>query len=314
MRPSFYGERGLWARYREHLLGIDGSRPMAATTVTTYRKHCWAFVAFLGERSWWKARPRDLAAFIGRPAPESRTGTRAANTALQVAVAIRGLYRFAYLHSYTPTDRMAAFVPPRGGQPRPRGYDQAELRVIIEGAAYDPRLHLLCWLGYGGGLRCVEMSRLRAEQVDLRHGIMEVLGKGNKLRPVPIVVPGLRAALRHELAGRPAAGPLICSSLPPYGPLSPQTISMYLARHIQSQPDPHRPGKCLEGSAHDLRHSLVWWLLEHGGEQYLKTISLLIGHADTGVTERTYTLRYMGRAKEVLAKLPDPTAPKRVAP
>jgi len=306
MRPRF---PVLWAAYREHLLGIDGGRRMAPTTVSTYRKHCWAFAGFLGERPWWKAGPRDLVAFLDRPAPESRAGTRAANTRLQIAVAVCGLYRWAHRQGLAPTDRMAAFILPRGGQPRPRGFDQAELRQILDGAAYDPRLHLLCWLGYGGGLRCIEMARLRAEQVDLRHDVMEVCGKGDKWRPVPIVVPGLRVALRHHLAGRPAAGPLVCSTQPPYGPLSVRTVSMYLARHIQAQPDPHRPGEYLKGSAHDLRHSLVWWLLEHGGEEHLLTISLLIGHADPGITAKVYALRYLGRAREVLACLPDPTRP-----
>ena len=301
MRPRF---PVLWAAYREHLLGIDGGRPMAPTTVTTYRKHCWAFAGFLGERPWWKAGPRDLAAFIDRPAPAARAGSRAANTALQIAVAVRGLYTWAHRQGYTTTDRLAAFELPRGGQPRPRGFDQAELRQILEAAAFDPRLSLLCWLGYGGGLRCIEMARLRAEQVDLRHGVMEVCGKAGKRRPVPIVVAGLRVALRHHLAGRPAAGPLVCSQRPPYGPLSAHTISMYLGRHIRSQR--HPDGSAFTGSAHDLRHSFVWQLLEQGGEQYLKTISLLVGHSSTGVTERVYALRYLGRAREVLAQLPDP--------
>ena len=277
MRPRF---PVLWSGWRDYLLLERHASPV---TVASYRRIAWDFDGFLGERPWWKAGPRDLAAFINRPAPGSRTGQRASNTALQIAVAVRGLYSFAYRQGWTPTDRMAVFVPPKGGQPRPRGFDQDELHQIITAAAPDARLALLCWLGYAGGLRCGEMARLRVEQVDLRHGVMEVIGKAGKLRPVPIVVPGLRAALRHYLAGRPAAGPLIVSERPPYGPLTAHTISAYLAQHI------HSLG--LSGTGHDLRHSLVWWLLEEGGEEYLKTISLLIGHADTGVTERLLAIR-----------------------
>lgn len=295
MRPRF---PLLWAAWRGHLLAERHASPV---TVTTYRRICWDFNAFLEPKSWWKAGPRDLAAFIARPAPSSRTGVRAANTKVQISSAVRGLYGFAYRQGLTTTDRMAAFVPPKGGQPHPRGFDQAELRVIIEGAAHDPRLHLLCWLGYGAGLRCIEMARLRVEQIDLRHAVMDVWGKGDRRRPVDIVVPGLRAALGHSLAGRPRAGPLVVSERPPYGPLTAHTISAYLSAHIHAQG--------LDGSAHDLRHSFIWWLLEHAGEQHLKTISLLAGHADTGVTERVYALKYLGRAREVLAQLPDPRQP-----
>jgi site-specific recombinase XerD len=299
----------LWGAYREHLLGLDGARPMAVQTISTYRKHCWAFDAFLQQRGrpWWKAGPRDLAAFIDRPAPGSQTGSRSANTRLQIAVAIRGLYGWAHRHRHTATDRMAAFELPRGGQPRPRGFDQAELRQIFLAARPDPRLELLCWLGYGAGLRVAEIAGLRVEQVDLRHGeLQEVAGKGGKRRTVPIVVGGLRSALAHHLAGRPAAGPLVVAERRPYGPLQPRTVSLYLSRHIR--------GLGIDGTGHDLRHSFVWHLLEQAGESHLKTISLLIGHADTGVTERTYSLRYLGRAREVLAALPDPTDPRARQP
>jgi site-specific recombinase XerD len=290
----------LWAAWRDHLLMERHASPV---TVSSYRRICWGFSTFLGERPWWKAGPRDLAAFIARPAPGSQTGTRAANTRLQIAVAVRGLYAFAHRQGWTATDRMAAFTPPRGGQPRPRGFDQDELRTILLGAAHDPRLHLLCWLGYGGGLRCGEMTRLRVEQVDLRHAVMDVIGKAGRPRQVPIEVPGLRVALAHYLAGRPAAGPLIVSTRPPHGPLSPHTVSAYLAAHIRS---------CgVAGTAHDLRHSLVWHLLEEVGEEHLLTISRLVGHADPGVTSRVYSLRYLGHAREVLARLPDPRQSQR---
>jgi integrase/recombinase XerD len=294
----------VWGAYREHLLGLDGARPMAVQTISTYRKHCWAFHGFLEQRGrpWWKASPRDLAAFIDRPAPGSQTGVRSANTRLQIAVAIRGLYAWAHRHHYTASDRMAAFELHRGGQPRPRGFDQAELRQILLAAAPDPRLSLMTWLGYGAGLRVAEIAGLRVEQVDLRHGMLDVAGKGGKRRHVPVVVGGLRAALVRYLAGRPAAGPLIVATRRPYGPLAPRTVSLYLARHIRSLG--------IDGTGHDLRHSFVWWLLEHGGEQYLLTISLLIGHADPGTTARVYALRYLGRAREALAAFPDPTAPR----
>jgi integrase/recombinase XerD len=295
----------LWGAYREHLLGMDGAHPMAVQTISTYRKHCWAFASFLQGRGrpWWKAGPRDLAAFIDRPAPGSQTGVRAANTRLQIAVAIRGLYAWAHRHGHTSSDRMASFELPRGGQPRPRGFDQGQLRQILLAAAGDPRLSLMTWLGYGAGLRVAEIASLRVEQVDLRHGMLDVLGKGGKRRYVPVVVPGLRSALAHYLAGRPAAGPLVVAERRPYGPLAPRTVSLYLARHIR--------GLGIDGTGHDLRHSFVWWLLEHGGEEHLLTISLLIGHADPGTTARVYALRYLGRAREVLAALPDPTDSRR---
>jgi integrase len=323
------GVHGAWARYREHLMGLDGARPLAASTITNYRKILWDWAAFLdpcvvapddqpgpcrpgaaapGHRPWQRAGPHHLVAFLDRPAPHSRTGTRAANTRLQIAIAVRGLYRWAHRHGYTAKDRMVLFELPKGGQPRPRGFDQSELRQIILAAEDDARLYLIVWAAYAAGLRAAEIANLRIEQVDLRHGWLDVTGKGGKRRLVPIY-PELRAALVRYLGGRPTAGPLICSERAPYGPLHPHTITVYVSQHIKAQPDPHHPGEYLTGSCHDLRHSLIWWLLESAGEQYLKTISLIAGHADTGVTEKVYGLKYSGRSKEVMDQLANPLHP-----
>ena len=319
----------LWSRYRDHMLGIDGARPLATSTRQNYRKILWDWACWLdpcvvspddqpgpcqlghpapGHKAWQRAGPHHLVAFLDRPAPHSVTGSRAANTRLQIAVAVRGLYRWAHRQGYTAKDRMALFELPRGGQPRPRGFDLSELRTIILAASDDPRMYLIVWAAYAAGLRAAEIAGLRIEQVDLRHGWLDVTGKGGKQRLVPIY-PELRAALVRYLGGRPAAGPLIVSQRPPYGPLQPHTITVYVSEHIQSLPDPHHPGKHLTGSCHDLRHSLIWWLLESAGEEYLLTISQIAGHADTGVTEKVYGLKYSGRAKEAMADLPNPIDP-----
>jgi site-specific recombinase XerD len=289
----------LWKRYRRHLL-IE--RRAAANTVVTYRKALYGFHGFLGAKAWQRATVRDLERFLSRPA-NSTTGHLAANSQRLEAVAVCGLYRWAWRQRYVATDRMGAFTPPKGGQPQPRGFDEGQLRQILLAADHDDRLYVMVSLAYFAGLRCAEIAQLRIEDVDLRRGLLIASGKGGRRRPVPIY-PELAAALRRYLAGRAAAGPLVCSLRHPTLALTPHTVSTYLAAHV------HALG--IDGSGHDLRHTMATFLLEDAGEAYLKTISQLLGHADTAVTERVYSLRYRGHHAEVLDQLRNPLQPPKV--
>ena len=287
------GFPALWRHWREHLV-IE--RRVAPNTVTAYRKAVWSFNDSLGTKRWNRAGPRDLQRFIDRPSAAG--GRVSANTARNNAQAVVLLYRFAYRRSYVGSDRMAAFTPPRGGQPQIRSLEQGELRAVLVAAdALDDRLYVMASLAYYAGLRCAEIAELRVEDVDLRRRHMIVNGKGGKRRPIPIY-PELAATLSRYLTGRPLVGPLVCSVRFPDRPLTPHTISTHLSRLIH--------GLGIDGSGHGLRHSFATELLEAAGEQKLYTVSKLLGHADTSVTERVYTLRYRGEPEQVIAQLPDP--------
>jgi integrase/recombinase XerD len=289
----------LWKRYRRHLL-IE--RRAAPNTVITYRKALHGFEIFIRPKAWQRATTRDLQRFLDRPA-SSASGHLAANSQRLEAVAVCGLYRWAHRQRYVATDRMGAFTPPKGGQPQPRGFDEGQLRQILLAADHDDRLYVMVALAYFAGLRCAEIAQLRVEDVDLRRGLLIASGKGDRRRPIPIY-PELAAALRRYQAGRAAAGPLVTSLRHPSLALTPHTVSTYLAAHIH--------GLDFDGSGHDLRHTMATFLLEDAGEAYLKTISLMLGHADTSTTERIYQLRYRGHHGEVMDRLRNPLQPRPV--
>jgi site-specific recombinase XerD len=283
----------LWKRYRRHLL-IE--RRAAPNTVITYRKALHGFEIFIRPKPWQRATTRDLQRFLDRPS-SSASGHLAANSQRLEAVAVCGLYRWAWRQRYTATDRMGAFTPPKGGQPQPRGFDEAELRQVFLAAEHNDRLYCMVALAFCAGLRCCEIAALRTEDVDLHRRWLSVCGKGDKWRSIPIH-PELAAALRRYLAGRAAAGPLITSLRYPTQPLTAHTISTYLSALIR--------GIGVAASGHDLRHAFALRALEAGGEEHLKTVSMLLGHADTATTEHTYLLRYRGEPQRIIDLLPDP--------
>jgi integrase len=294
----------LWRRWREHLLIVQQRRPR---TVSAYRWVYWAWVDHLGNKAWNRAGPKDLARFLDRPTRSGRAQgtTLAPNTRLHYAATVKALYAFAYESGELRRDPMASVRLPRGGVPVTRAFGLSDLRTILLAADHDDRLYLACWLAYGQGLRCAEIAAAAIEDVRMggEHPSLLIHGKGGKDRILPLY-PEVRAAINRMLGqrGYPRVGPLITSRRTPGAPMTPGSVSRMLSDHI-------RKTCSLDGSGHGLRHSFTEELLDAAGEEYLKTVSLMLGHADTSVTERVYGLRYRGKPQQVLDKLPNPRRP-----
>jgi integrase len=320
------GTAKIWERYWTWLRE-SGRSPR---TIDSYRFPVWDWFDFLGLRPWHKGNGNDLRRYLDRPARGGRARGRrlGPNTRQHYAKAIVGLYRFAYESGQLRRNPMATFRLPRGGAPLPRNFTLEQIRMILLAAVHDARLYCMVALGYYAGLRVAEIAALRIEEIHLEPltpadeqdeqrppGWLLVHGKGRKDRAVPIH-PELHAAIVLLLTsqGWPRVGPLVVGRGQSYGqPMTPGSISRALSDHIRSVPDPtpDDPDRKLEGSAHGLRHSFATELLAAAGEENLYTVSKLLGHAGTAITEKVYVASYRGRPAEVLAKLPSPNDPRQ---
>lgn len=290
----------IWASYRTYLL-VDCQR--AARTVTAYRYIIWDFFGFLDPKPWNKATAKDLQRFLDRPTRSGRAhGQRLApNTRLHYAATVCGMYAWAHKAGYLTRNPMAAVKLPKGGQPQARSFSQWELRQILLAAEPDPRLYVMCWLGYGEGCRCGEIAACLIEDIDLygRPPRLLVHGKGGRDRLLPIF-PEVRAAVVRMLSarGNPRVGPLVESRRQTGEPMTPGSVSRALSEHVR--------GLGIDGSGHGLRHSFATELLAAAGEERAWTIAKLMGHADTKLLMRLYALKFLGEPDRVLAFLPDP--------
>ena len=144
-------------------------------------------------------------------------------------------------------------------------------------------------LFYGSGLRLSEVVGLRINDVDLTQGFVDVLGKGNKRRLVPLGRHCI-SALQDWLGVHPNPTPE-CWLLPGRGskPLSPRTIQNRIKRVAQRQLG--------ENSLHPhmLRHSFATHMLESSGD--LRAIQELLGHADIATTQIYTHLDFQHLAK-----------------
>ena len=161
---------------------------------------------------------------------------------------------------------------------------------------YRARLRrLIVSLLFGTGIRRAELIGLQVKSFDPARHILRVLGKGDKMREIPLI-PSLcdeiclylQAVESIRGSVPPADGPLLVTEKG--SPLYP----VYVDRTIKAELDGY--GITGRKSPHVLRHSVATALLDDGAD--LNSIKEMLGHASLAATQ-VYTHNSVDRLKKV---------------
>ena len=134
---------------------------------------------------------------------------------------------------------------------------------------------------YATGLRVSELVGLGIEQVNLRQGIVRVVGKGDRERLVPLGEPAVEWIERYLGQGRSEIlGVRPSPALFPTGRGRSMTRQAFwhLIKRYARRADISR-----DISPHTMRHAFATHLLDHGAD--LRVIQLLLGHRDISTTQ-----------------------------
>ncbi|MBW8312264.1 MAG: site-specific tyrosine recombinase XerD [Rhizobium sp.] len=191
------------------------------------------------------------------------------------------------LRSEDPTARLD---PPKLGRSLPKALSESEVEALLQAPDTESpaglRDRAMVELMYATGLRVSELVNLPATALNLRQGVLRVMGKGSKERLVPLGEEAQHWLQRYldearpVLAGGRVAAPLFLGR--EAGALSRQQFWNVVKRlAVLSGIDPARV------SPHGLRHSFATHLLNHGAD--LRTLQMLLGHSSLSTTQ-IYTL------------------------
>jgi len=199
---------------------------------------------------------------------------------------VHAYVRFLRRRGVLVRDVAARLRTARGTKKLPRVPRRDDANALLDGAAErtaadDPTARrdlALLELLYGAGLRVSECCGLDVDSVDLGKATVTVLGKGAKVRRLPLGEPAhdaVSAYLRHarpELVETATAALFVNAR---GHRMTPRDVRRVLARH------PLADGRTLH--PHSLRHAYATHLLEGGAD--LRAVQELLGHSDVGTTQ-----------------------------
>jgi integrase/recombinase XerD len=270
-------------------------RGQAEHTQRTYAALLNKFTAWAAKQNltdWKQVDLKHLMAFLQHErersvADEPKNSARRLSSEsvyLEIA-ALRAFYRFAENEKLLPSNVAENLSLPRRWKRLPKALTDAEIKKLLEPEQPETPQSLcdqaILELAYASGLRLSELKNLRLEQLHLDAGFINVIGKGNKERVVPVGKKASAALTRFIEAGRPK---LITPRSPANvfltkrgTPFASVTLWLRIKNRVR------RAGVPRNVTPHMLRHSFATHLLEHGAD--LRVIQELLGHANISTTE-----------------------------
>lgn len=293
----------------EDFLGfLRNERGQSEHTQKTYALSLHRFVEFARNKSlvdWKSVELSHLMGFIEherqrhlRNEPETSPRRLSSESVYAEISALRAFYKFAEQEKFLPANIAENLSLPRRWKRLPKSLSAEDIEKLLSHEISETKNSLcdqaVLELAYASGLRLAELKNLRLEQLHLDAGFINVIGKGNKERVVPVGKKAIQAIQRYLEIGRPALvnkkspGNLFLSNRGT--PFASVTLWLRIKNRVK------RAGILRNVTPHMLRHSFATHLLEHGAD--LRVIQELLGHATINTTE-VYTHVAGSRLREV---------------
>ena len=261
---------------------------LSAATLDAYRRDLQGLARHRGSLAGI-----DREALFDYLAMRTRAGYSARSNA-RLLSSLRAYFGFCMRRGERIDDPTALLRPPKLPRLLPKALSEAEIEALLAAPDIDTpaglRDRAMLELMYACGLRVSELVGLPATAVNLRQGVLRVMGKGSKERLVPLGEESRHWLQRWMAEARPAMSralrdPSKATALFVDGKGLPLTRQAFWALVKRSAAAAGiDPGRI---SPHGLRHSFATHLLNHGAD--LRALQMLLGHSSLSTTQ-IYTL------------------------
>lgn len=197
---------------------------------------------------------------------------------------LRRFYQWALQEKLINKDPTLNIESPKLGKSLPKSISEADVERLLEAPNLSTPLgfrdRTMLELLYACGLRISELIAIELHHINLRQGVVKVLGKGSKERLVPM---GEEAAdwlmrycqtVRDDLLKGQRSDIVFTSQRGQ--PMTRQTFWHRIKQYAQ------RAGISTIISPHTLRHAFATHLLNHGAD--LRAVQMLLGHSNVSTT------------------------------
>lgn len=256
---------------------------LSDNTLESYRRDLHAFAAWLAKREveLLACADSDLNDYLSWRYQQKFN----ARSTARFLSSVRGLFQYLLRENRIGVDPSALVELPKLGKPLPKTLSESDVERLLAAPDVDDPIGLrdraMLELLYACGLRVTELVSVATHDINLRQGVVRLLGKGSKERLVPMGEEAMNWLQRYAREARP----LLLKS--PDDPIlfpsnrgeqmTRQTFWHRIKHHVRVA------GISAAVSPHTLRHAFATHLLNHGAD--LRVVQLLLGHSDLSTTQ-----------------------------
>jgi integrase/recombinase XerC len=210
---------------------------------------------------------------------------------------LRGMFKYFYQRNYIASNPTAAISNPKTKRKLPEVVSTEsilEIYDIAEKDGDDPELIKTVFeLLYGCALRVSELCSLNRGDIDLDEKILKVLGKGSKMRIVP--VGGKSVSVVNDYLAKKGNIPYNSALLVDKNGnrIYPRLVHRMVTKYLSKVSDINKK------SPHILRHSAATHMLDRGAD--LRAVKEILGHENLSTTQ-IYTHVSIERLKSTYKK------------
>lgn len=212
-------------------------------------------------------------------------------------IAIKEFHKFLCKEEISKKDPAKNIDSPKPSKALPVVLTQEEIAKMLDSIKTDTPLGLrnkaMMETLYASGLRISELVNLKTSNLHLREKYLQVVGKGDKERIVPLGDMAVTALRNYIEKGRPFLAKKLDGTLfynYQGSPISRISLYKYIVNLAKEN------GITKEISPHTIRHSFATHLLEGGTD--LRMVQELLGHEDISTTQ-IYTHIDKSRLKDM---------------
>lgn len=267
-----------------HLDASWAETGLSGASRASYRRDLAGFARWQGSRgALVSATAESLTAYL---AYRSHAGYSPRSNA-RLLSALRGFYTGCVRQRLRVDDPTVLLVTPALPRPLPKALTESHVAALLiapdETTPDGLRDRAMLELMYATGLRVSELVSLPAQAVNLRQGVLRVVGKGGRERLVPMGEEAQHwlerylGTARARLMGTSRSAATLFVQ-PGGDALTRQQFWATVKRAaVLAGIDPARI------SPHGLRHSFATHLLNHGAD--LRALQMLLGHSSLSTTQ-----------------------------
>ena len=255
---------------------------LSSNTLSSYKQDLLSFSSWLPNKDLVEADKSTILDYLSyrlKKGYSSRSTSRCLSS-------IRAFYKYLLFNSFISKDPTEKIESPKIGHSLPKVLSEEDVLELIKtpdtrnpiGIRDRAMLEIL----YATGLRVTELITLELVNLNVRQGLVRVMGKGSKERLVPIGEQALDwvekyvAYARSELIGKKQDSPYLFLSK--RGKAMTRQAFWYRIKIYAM-----KSGIDNSLSPHTLRHAFATHLLNHGAD--LRTVQLLLGHTSLSTTQ-----------------------------